>query len=899
LSAKLDPQAYDKDVVRPLRGAHDSLPGDLVTRYAIDVDMTADEVRARVAGVVALWNNKARGSGPIAAVYRAFQRAHDDLLRQPGVRLDDPGWWREQAGQWTSYLEDEVSVLVGEVRQLYGATGFVLPGHIAGLERLHPNLRGPGVRRALEKAGIPTVTPEELPQRSGIDRSAYERLTAALEEAGAATVIHLLHPGITEIRLFAGRAAPGARLPRLDRQVLERRVKAVETEANSARSRAGTVALGILRTAADKDADLHQLALFHILGKVRETRTAGQPPMLTIRSLVELGVAESDARVVTASLLALEGTSTTPSGPEDVRRLVAAGQLAAARQMAAALPAGDRDADAAREMVARADAEVEALLAAARAALAQGDEAEASRRAAAARNMATDDPAVAGFADSLPPPPPQGLVAVADGLDVKLSWQPMAGHLEAMRYRVVRRAGRAPIEERDGQTVTEGSATTARDQAPPVGEQLVYAVFATADRKRWSRPVTCVLEIIPPVTDVALNVVKDVVRCTWRQHPAATGVRVRARAGIPPAEPRDGRPVETSGPGFTDTGLTPETARCYAITAVYRDRSGHERSAEPVVVTALSHRELTPVASLTAEHLPGDGECLPWVRISWRQPDGASVRITRARSACSWPYGCIVPVRDVMSYGEEVRGELAVRDGRVELTAQVPWGRQFLTPFLFNGDMDMALVGQDIDLGLTTPIGAVSHERRGPELLLSWEWPARASAADLRWGRKPGEQRRITRGERSRDDGWARIPAHEGPMAVEIRAVEVTANGDVISGPRTVQLAAADVRLCYDISWKPALPGMMRQCEIRVSAPGGRHQVTIVAVAKAGVARPAHPADGHVLARERVSVSADRPAVFTVRYPGKFRKPYWLCCFLADGGHRVLIDPPIKHMKVG
>ena len=508
MSAKLDLQAYDKDVVRPLRGAHDSLPGDLVTRYAIGEDMTADEVRTRVADVVTLWNNKARGSGPIAAVYRAFQRAHDDLLRQPGARLQDPDWWREQAERWASYLEEEVSVLADEIRQLYGASGFVLPGHIAGLERLHPNLRGPGVRRALEKAGIPTVTPEELPQRSGIDQSAYERLAAALEEAGAITVIHLLHPGITGIRLFAKRAAPGAGPPRLDKHALEQRVKAVEAEANSARSRAATLALGILRTATDKGVDLHQLSLFHIVGKVRETRTAGQPPMLTIRSLVELGVAESDARVVTASLLALERTSAAPSGPEDVRRLVAAGQLAAARQLAAALPAGDRDADAAREVVARADAEVEALMAAARAAIAQGNEAEASRRAAAARNMAGDDPAVVGFADSLPPPPPQGLVAVADGLDVKLSWRPVSGNAEGLRYRAVRRAGRTPIEERDGDIITDGSATTARDEAPPVGEQLVYAVFATADRQRWSRPAVCTLEIIPPVTDVALRVVR-------------------------------------------------------------------------------------------------------------------------------------------------------------------------------------------------------------------------------------------------------------------------------------------------------------------------------------------------------------------------------------------------------
>ncbi len=376
MNTKLDHAAYERDIVRPLRGAHHALPGDLVTRYAVDLDMTADELHERVADVAAVWNNKARGSGTVAAVYAAFQQAHDDLLREPGVRLDDPDWWRGHAAKWGAFVESEISVLVDELRQLYGPAGFVLPGHIAGLERLHPNLRGPGVRRALEKAGIPTVTPQVLPQQSGLDPSSYKRLSRALEEARARTIFHLVHPGTAAVRLFANPHTPGAGLSRLDRRAVEQRVKSVEAEANSVQSRAATLALGILRTAADKGTDLRQLALFHILGKVRETRTAGQPPMLTIKSLTELGVAESDARVMTASLMALEGTSATPTEPEDVRRLVAAGQLAEARRVAVSLPAGDRDADAARETVARVEAEVEALIRAAQAAMAAGDMAE-------------------------------------------------------------------------------------------------------------------------------------------------------------------------------------------------------------------------------------------------------------------------------------------------------------------------------------------------------------------------------------------------------------------------------------------------------------------------------------------------------------------------------------------
>lgn len=896
MNAKLDESAYERDVVKPLRADPYSLPGDLVTRYAIDPDMTADQLRERVKDVTALWNKGARRSGRVAAVYSAFQQAHDELLRQPRVQLARPAWWRTRAAEWAAAIEDEIAALVEEVRQLYGPSGFVLPGDIAALERLHPNLRGAGIRRALDRAGIPTVTPQELPQQSGLDRSSYERLGGALEQAGVGTIFQLVNPGGAAVRLFAKPDGAGMPPSRIDRHAVEQRAKSVEAEANSARSRAATVALGILRTAADKGTDLRLLALFHIVDKVRETRIASQPPMLTIRSLTELGIAEPDARMLTASLMALEGNNTTPTGPEDVRRLVAAGQLAEARRVAASLPPGDQEANAVRATVAQVEAEVESLIKAAQAAMAAGDMAEAARRASTARNLASDDPAVAIFADSLPPPPPQALCPTPDDLGLKLSWQPVPGDETAIRYRVVRRAGRGPTDENDGTIIADGPATTARDAVPPVGEQLGYAVYASSNRKRWSSPATCTAEILPPVTDVVMDVEKDVVRCTWRAHPAAR-VLVRRAEGAPPRGPRDGAPVEISGSGFAETGLAQGSTHCYAITAVYRDKRGQERLAESVLVTAIPHRELKPVASLSAQLLPGDGESEPRVRISWPQPEGADVRIVRARDACPWSYGDRVRVSDVFSYGEEVSGQLTTREDRRELTTELPWGHFFLTPFLLNGDV--ALVGQHTDLGITAPIGAISYERRGQELLLSWDWPARANAADVRWGKEATDTLRITRGGRARDDGWVHIPAQDGPMAVGVRAIEISAAGKAFSAPRVIRVATADVKLSYDIAWKPVLPGMTpRDCEIRLSTPAGRHRVTIVAVGKAGIARPAHPGDGRELAREPVDVSAGSQTAFTVNVPKTFRKPFWLCCFIADG-QGVLTDPPIKHMKVG
>jgi hypothetical protein len=136
-------------------------------------------------------------------------------------------------------------------------------------------------------------------------------------------------------------------------------------------------------------------------------------------------------------------------------------------------------------------------------------------------------------------------------------------------------------------------------------------------------------------------------------------------------------------------------------------------------------------------------------------------------------------------------------------------------------------------------------------------------------------------------------------MIVEVRAIEISPAGKAFSAPRVVRIAAAEVKLSYEIVWKRVLPGMTpRDCEIRLSTPEGRHRVTVVAVAKSGVARPAHAGDGREVAHKPVEVSAGRPTAFAVNVPDTFRKPYWLCCFIADG-QGVLTDPPIKHMKVG
>ena len=533
MSSSLDPRAYERVVVAPLRKALGVIPDDLVARYSVDLSMSADELRNRVSEVVALWNAKADGPGPTAVVYRAFARAHEELLNTADARLDDPRWWEHQARRRAADAAREMSELAVEAQQAYGPVGFILPGQLADLGKRYLAVGAAELRQAIEQAGIEVITPVELPQRSGLDRLMYDKLRGKLAEAGAPTIAHLLHPGISVVSLYPD---PGGGAPprtRFDRDTLERRVKASETEANSPRSRAVTAALGILRTVAGSGSDLRLLAVFQILEKARETRAVGQPAVLTLKSLQELGLSGWDARVLTASLLAAEGARPA-GGPEDARRLVGAGQLAEARRMLSALPAADPETAAVRELVARAEAEVSELLAAAKLALDRGNETEAALKALAARRLAADDPAVTGFADSLPPPPPQGLVVAPDGLELRLSWQAVPGSADALRYRVVRQEGRAPIEPDDGVLIAEGTATSARDTAAPAARSLRYGVFATHDRVRWSRAATCETQIVPPVAGVSLRLASGTARCSWRVHPDAARVIVAHRRDVAP-----------------------------------------------------------------------------------------------------------------------------------------------------------------------------------------------------------------------------------------------------------------------------------------------------------------------------------------------------------------------------
>src|SRR5688572_25189961 len=93
-----DPNRYEQEVIRPLRGRHGRLPDDdLVRRYAIEPGMSPEELRQHLRRIRTYWNQKASGPDNRAQVCRLLLTADEALQRSAGDKLNDPIWWQAQA----------------------------------------------------------------------------------------------------------------------------------------------------------------------------------------------------------------------------------------------------------------------------------------------------------------------------------------------------------------------------------------------------------------------------------------------------------------------------------------------------------------------------------------------------------------------------------------------------------------------------------------------------------------------------------------------------------------------------------------------------------------------------------------------------------------------------------
>src|SRR5262249_48753790 len=148
-------------------------------------------------------------------------------------------------------------------------------------------------------------------------------------------------------------------------------------------------------------------------------------------------------------------------------------------------------------------------------------------------------------------------VARVDGDRVLVTWEPSPARAGQLQYRVLRGQDRAPASAAEGTVVishTTGHDVT--DSRAPLGDDLVYSVFAGRRGDAWSPPATPPpVPFTPEVAGVSVAVAETSVTASWRAHPGAAGVLVTRGDGRPPPDLGDGTPVDASLAGFTDSGL--------------------------------------------------------------------------------------------------------------------------------------------------------------------------------------------------------------------------------------------------------------------------------------------------------------------------------------------------------
>lgn len=885
--AAFDPSAYTDQVLKPLRKQLPHLPGDLLTRYAVDLTMSADELHERIDAVVRVWNKAAMRAGSVGMVCKQLQAAHAELETDPKVRLTDPAYWQEREKARHQQLGSAIAELAAALATSHGSLGVITRRKLRAEASTHGDLSEADVEKACEAAGLEIVEPLELPTKVAT-KGALKDLETNVLTAGSDSVLRLLYPRLTEFGLLNGvTVTPSSSVPDpLSESALRAAADEREKAADSTSGRAAKHALGWLRSEQARGTDLHAVALFMLVDAMRRQRDEGVEARGLFALLARTGLREPDAARIAVSVMAEAATSRDPL--TEVIELLAEGRLVAADK--AATPLGGEPGTAAKEAVARQRDRVEELRRAASAELAAGRPADASARLREALGLAADLPGLAEELANVPAVPVLGVTAVPDGGGVRIGWTPAAGHDEATTFRVVRADGRVPADPDDGREIAAGTGTATTDDRPPVGRPLHYAVFARANGGRWSAAVSAMVQVVPPVTDLVVEGEEKTVSGRWRTHPDVAAVEVRRSAGVPDGV---GEPVSVErGRSFRDAAVHDGVHYFYAVIACYPAPGGGVLRSEPVVKRGATRPKAKPIPSFSAAPVVG-GSTLA-VRLSWRQQAGSEVVVRRSGQPCRWEYGQLVPSSELERYGTELEGARTEKGETVTIVATVPPGRSHYVPFTIGPDG--GLRGQDAVVDLTEPVRRVAAQRFGEDVRVTWEWPDAVSTADVVWA---GGRRRITRAQ-YRDEGGCLLRRVPGVRRVEVgAAVAGIDTGESTTPATSVEVDERPPQLHYELRRRGTrfTGGVRATVTVSGSDPVG--EVTVVLVAAAGKVMPLAPGAGMELLRAPVLVRPGTPVELPeVAVPGALRKPYWLRCFLAEPAPAVLVDPPVSQLKV-
>jgi hypothetical protein len=867
-----------------------TLPDDLFERYAITLPSSDSDIAATLKEVRNCWRAQQPGSlrrklaELCLAADEGLKREQIDSGPQHGRGMETEAWWQWKKEQQAAAARDRLPRLSARLKDSHGTFGVVPHSYLfTWAERL--GLSPAQAEEAAQGVGLEVAPDVDIPDDPPIAQ--YAEFEQSMAVGQAPTVPELVHPGCRPFKIldrFESTANPELRL---DVAGVRSQELAVSRQGTTAVPTARLRVLNILWSAAESGKDLRQIALYHLVSSVRGSvlGMAGIKDELTDR-----GVEEREANILAVVL-----TNRTQANADEklarTERLLSSGRLREAAVIARGLPQNDGSAKQLAARIEEAQSQLAALLGQARDLLAVPDEIGAAAKVREARAISEED------ADELlalvPLPPVRDLRADIDGGDIRLHWQPNAGHDADTAYQVVRSADGPPSTPAGGSPLPPATGTSATDSAAPVARAVHYSVFAVLPGRPSSRPGSTRVMSLPPVLDARMDTGPDWVSAHWSAHPGAHHVEAVRRDG------GTATPIPVRLASARLTGLPTGRSVHIELTAVYERPEGGLMRSAPVTVSGTPREAAKPVVNLRA--LPITGSSGVQVQLTWTPVDQSEVRLKRSDSAPRWNPGEMLPPDEMTRWGDDVTGPSEVLPDRTRLVTTLSPGVHYVVPFSMGGTG--IVVGRAVPLAVTNPVRGLTATAFSGFARLAWVWPGTSSLAEVSWERDDDGTDAVGLLKLSQaqyDTRGATVPLGPAPCDVSVRALMVVDGQTFASPPATIRVGqVARPLVAYTVESSPSVgPFGRRTKRLTLRAGGSTGPIRVALIAASGRVLPTEPRAGLTILDQTVTLAAGHPTTFTVRVPGAVTRPYWIRCFLLSGNAQ-LHDPPINTLREG
>jgi tetratricopeptide (TPR) repeat protein len=363
---------------------------------------------------------------------------------------------------------------------------------------------------------------------------------------------------------------------------------------------------------------------------------------------------------------------------------------------------------------------------------------------------------------SSPPPPPQDITAQWLGESLRLSWLNVKARGK-ISYRIVRKRGGLPANDKDGDIIAETSVTKADDIEIKPGIAYYYGVFSiragiVSLRFASTGPHLKTAE----VAEIDYEVGNGQITLKWRPPEGCIAVEVWCREKLAPSHRGEGKKVAVSASHLLDSGLQNGQCYGYLIIAKYRHPEDGTRAlySKGVSILATPVAPPEPVKNLTASRNERT------VFLTWTMPPGkAQVQIRQAQSIPDMTLGQIVSLKNVEKFGVPIP---VTSEGRAQTTLKTQ-GRVFFVPLSIVSET--AVLGNPVVVTTIDEISNLVSQCNGRNIILTWQWPTGASEVLVAYHhnhfpKSPEEngaaKARVTRSEYERNKYWElRSAAHQ------------------------------------------------------------------------------------------------------------------------------------------